>query len=227
MGGGGGVRVAVIGAGILGAAVARELLLRDPAARVTVIEKEAEPALHQTGRNSGVVHAGLYYPPGSAKARLVRSGIDLLRTFCADRDLPYQECGKVLVALTEQDRERMTAIFDRARANGVPGVRLVDADGLREIEPHADRDRRAALPDDRDHRLRRDHPRPAWTTCPRRRRRCGPRLAVTAFAEVPGGVRWLASGRRRRTGRRRPGDPLRRACRRTGGAARPGRAGAA
>ena len=126
----------MIGAGILGAAVAREILLRDPAARVTVIEKEAEPALHQTGRNSGVVHAGLYYPPGSAKARLVRSGIDLLRTFCADRDLPYQECGKVLVALTEQDRERMTAIFDRARANGVPGVRLVDADGLREIEPH-------------------------------------------------------------------------------------------
>ncbi len=132
----GGARVAVIGAGILGAAVARELLLRDPAARVTVIEKEHEPALHQTGRNSGVVHAGLYYAPGSAKARLVRSGIEQLQKFCADRGLPYQECGKVLVALNEQDRVRITAIFDRSRANGVPGVRLVDADGLREIEPH-------------------------------------------------------------------------------------------
>lgn len=134
---GGRTRVAVIGAGILGAAVAREVLLRDAGARVTVIEKESEPALHQTGRNSGVVHAGLYYPPGSAKARLVRSGIDQLRGFCAERGLAYVECGKVLVALTEQDRVRMTAIFDRARANGVPGVQLVDADGLREIEPHA------------------------------------------------------------------------------------------
>lgn len=132
-----GTRVAVIGAGIIGAAVARELLLRDPATRVTVIEKEAEPALHQTGRNSGVVHAGLYYPPGSAKARLVRSGIALLQAFCADHGLPYLEVGKVLVALTDQDRERMAAIFERARANGVPGVRLVDADGLRELEPHA------------------------------------------------------------------------------------------
>ncbi|MFC7621072.1 L-2-hydroxyglutarate oxidase [Microlunatus sp. GCM10028923] len=132
-----GNRVAVIGAGIIGAAVARELLLRDPATRVTVIEKEAEPALHQTGRNSGVVHAGLYYTPGSAKARLVRSGIALLQTFCDDHGLPYQEVGKVLVALTDQDRERMSAIFERARANGVPGVRLVDADGLRELEPHA------------------------------------------------------------------------------------------
>ncbi|GAB3763431.1 L-2-hydroxyglutarate oxidase [Microlunatus parietis] len=127
----------MIGAGIIGAAVARELLLRDPATRVTVIEKEAEPALHQTGRNSGVVHAGLYYLPGSAKARLVRSGIALLRAFCDDHGLPYQEVGKVLVALTDQDRERMAAIFERARANGVPGVRLVDADGLRELEPHA------------------------------------------------------------------------------------------
>lgn len=132
-----GNRVAVIGAGIIGAAVARELLLRDPATRVTVIEKEPEPALHQTGRNSGVVHAGLYYPPGSAKARLVRSGIALLRAFCDDHGLPYREVGKVLVALTDQDRERMAAIFERARANGVPGVRLVDADGLRELEPHA------------------------------------------------------------------------------------------
>src|SRR5690606_651725 len=130
-------RWAVIGAGILGAAVARELLLREPDARVTVLEKESGPALHQTGRNSGVVHAGLYYPPGSAKARLVRAGIEALRAFCAEHGLPYQECGQVLVALTEQDRQRMIAIFDRAKANGVPGVRLVDADGLREIEPHA------------------------------------------------------------------------------------------
>ena len=130
-------RVAVVGAGIVGLAVARELLASVDGARVTVYEKEAAVARHQTGHNSGVVHAGLYYVPGSLKARLCRRGVQLLRDYVAQKDIRYQECGKIVVALTEQDRERLAAIRERAQANGVPGVRMLDRDGITEVEPHA------------------------------------------------------------------------------------------
>jgi L-2-hydroxyglutarate oxidase LhgO len=126
----------VVGGGIIGAAVARALTRSEPAAKVSVLEKELTPGLHQTGRNSGVVHAGLYYTPGSAKARFARRGIGLLRSYCAEHGLVYDECGKVLVALTERDRRRLADIQARATANGVPGIRLLDADQIREIEPH-------------------------------------------------------------------------------------------
>lgn len=129
-------RHAVIGAGIIGVAVARALLRADTSARVTVLEKEDQPGLHQTGRNSGVVHAGLYYTPGSAKARFARRGVALLRDYCHQHGLLFDECGKVLVALDERDRHRMADIEQRARANGVPGVRWLDPDELHEIEPH-------------------------------------------------------------------------------------------
>ena len=102
------------------------------------MEKEQELARHQTGRNSGVVHAGLYYPPGSLKATLCRRGVLLLQQFCADHGLTYHECGKVLIALDERERERLASIRERAVANGVPGVRLLDREGLRAVEPHAD-----------------------------------------------------------------------------------------
>ncbi|WP_426246869.1 L-2-hydroxyglutarate oxidase [Nocardioides sp. LHG3406-4] len=127
---------AVVGGGIIGLAVAARLQEVDPDASVTVLEKEDTLASHQTGRNSGVVHAGLYYEPGSLKARLCRRGVGLLRDFCHAHDIAYDEIGKVLVALDEQDRSRLGAIEDRARANGVPGVRRVDGAELREIEPH-------------------------------------------------------------------------------------------
>jgi (S)-2-hydroxyglutarate dehydrogenase len=130
-------RYAVIGGGIVGAAVARRLLQVAPDVSVTVLEKEPELGAHQTGRNSGVVHAGLYYQPGSLKARLCRRGVVLLRDFCAEHDVAYVECGKVLVALDELERARLLAIRDRAVANGVPGIRLLDAAGIAEIEPHA------------------------------------------------------------------------------------------
>lgn len=129
-------RYAVVGAGIIGAAVARELLRRNDSVQVTVLEKERDPAGHQTGRNSGVVHAGLYYPPGSAKARLVRRGVRLLRDFCVQRDLPFVERGKVLVALNDRDLERLGAVEARAKANGVPGIRRLGRDELRAVEPH-------------------------------------------------------------------------------------------
>ncbi len=131
------IRVAVVGAGIVGLAVARELLASADGVQVSVFEKEAGVAAHQTGHNSGVVHAGLYYLPGSLKARLCRRGVHLLRDYAATKDIRYQECGKLVVALTDIDAERLLAIRERAQANGVPGLRLLDSDGITEVEPHA------------------------------------------------------------------------------------------
>ncbi|BBY91881.1 hydroxyglutarate oxidase [Mycobacterium gallinarum] len=129
-------RVAVIGGGIVGVAIAREILIRRPDARVTLFEKEDRLAAHQTGRNSGVVHAGLYYRPGSNKAVLCRRGVGLLEEFCVQRGIQNIKCGKVLVALDETERARLGGIEERARANGVPGVRTIGPEELREIEPH-------------------------------------------------------------------------------------------
>jgi L-2-hydroxyglutarate oxidase len=131
-----GQRVAVVGGGIIGAATARRLAEVIPDAQVTLLEKEDRLAAHQTGRNSGVAHAGLYYPPGSLKATLCRRGIGLLRDFCAEKSLRYDEIGKVLVALDGEEHARLDAIAERARANGVPGIRVIDRGELREREPH-------------------------------------------------------------------------------------------
>src|SRR5690606_29344503 len=102
--------IGIIGGGIVGLALARWITRERPGARVTVLEKEDRVAAHQTGRNSGVVHAGLYYRPGSLKASLCRRGTLLLREYCAERDLPYQEVGKVLVARDADDAERLDRI---------------------------------------------------------------------------------------------------------------------
>lgn len=129
---------AVVGGGILGVAVAHRLLETGLADEVDILEKEAGLARHQTGRNSGVVHAGLYYPPGSLKARLCRRGVGMLREFCGEHGVAYSEIGKVLVALDDTEADRLSGIEERARANGVPGVRRLDAAALREIEPHVE-----------------------------------------------------------------------------------------
>ncbi len=131
-----GSRVVVIGGGIVGAAIARAVAQRHTRAQVTVLEKEASPGRHQTGRNSGVVHAGLYYAPGSDKARLSREGVARLKEYCTARRLPYEEVGKVLVALDAEDEQRLRGIHERARANNVPGVRWLSSEQLRDIEPH-------------------------------------------------------------------------------------------
>lgn len=130
-------RYVVVGAGIVGAAIARELTRRMPGASVTLIEKEREPAGHQTGHNSGVVHAGLYYEPGGLKARLCRRGGDLLKEFCAEKALPYLECGKLVVALDPVEEQRLQEIFRRAQANRVPSVEMLGPAGIRDIEPNA------------------------------------------------------------------------------------------
>jgi (S)-2-hydroxyglutarate dehydrogenase len=130
------IRVGIVGGGIVGVALARRIagLGRDVA--VTVLEKEPELARHQTGRNSGVVHAGLYYTPGSLKARLCRRGVELLSAFCAANGLAYDRCGKVVVALDQTELGRLAAIGERAAANGVPGVRMIGPGELAELEPH-------------------------------------------------------------------------------------------
>ncbi|NUL46117.1 L-2-hydroxyglutarate oxidase [Cellulosimicrobium funkei] len=129
-------RYAVVGGGIVGTAVAQRLLEQDAGADITLFEKEEQLATHQTGRNSGVVHAGLYYTPGSLKARLCRQGVGLLREFCAEHGISYQEIGKVLVSLNPEETARLVKIEERARANGVPGVRRISAAELQDIEPH-------------------------------------------------------------------------------------------
>lgn len=128
-------RVAVVGAGIIGLALARHLT-QTSGAEVTVLEKESAVGVHQTGHNSGVVHAGVYYAPGSLKARLCRRGVSLLRSYCAERSLPYEECGKVIVARNEDEVTTLRGLRDRAQINGVPGLRWLTGRELTTVEPH-------------------------------------------------------------------------------------------
>ncbi|GHC92239.1 hydroxyglutarate oxidase [Nocardiopsis terrae] len=129
--------IGIVGAGIVGLALARHITRHRPGTRVTVIEKENRVAAHQSGHNSGVVHAGLYYRPGSLKATLCRRGVGLLRDYCAEHGLPYEEAGKLLVAVGAEEEERLDDIERRAEENGVPGVTRLGPEGIREIEPHA------------------------------------------------------------------------------------------
>lgn len=133
-----GIRIGVVGGGIIGLAVARELLQRRPGADLVLFEKEAEVASHQTGRNSGVVHAGLYYEPGGLKATLCRRGAGLLRDYAQQHQVAYHECGKIVVAKNELERERLRAIYAKATANGVPGVRMINAQEIQDLEPRTE-----------------------------------------------------------------------------------------
>ena len=129
--------VAIIGAGIVGLATAFTLIDRHPRLRVVVVDKESRIAHHQSGRNSGVIHRGVYYAPGSLKARLCVEGAETLVQFCARRGIPVQLVGKVIVALDEAELPALHELQRRGEANGVPGLRMIDAAELREIEPHA------------------------------------------------------------------------------------------
>jgi len=131
------VDLAIIGGGIVGLATAYRLLEARPQLRLTVLEKEVELASHQSGHNSGVIHAGLYYAPGSLKARLCREGKDALESFCEAHAIPFEHTGKLVVALTDAELPRLEALRERATANGVPGLQVVGPERIREIEPHA------------------------------------------------------------------------------------------
>jgi L-2-hydroxyglutarate oxidase len=128
--------VVVVGGGIVGLATAYRLLELGPDLRVAVVEKERELAMHQSGRNSGVIHAGLYYAPGSLKARLCREGKAELEAFCTRKEIRFDRCGKLVVALAETELPRLEALRERAEANAVPGLEVVGPTRMRELEPH-------------------------------------------------------------------------------------------
>ncbi len=127
--------IAVVGGGIIGTAVARELTRKQPQAHITLIEKESQLAQHQSGHNSGVVHMGLDCEPGSTNAKLYRRGVELLTGYTTGHGLPFKECGKLVVAQDMDELERLDAMFERAQAAGLPGVRMLDRAQMREVEP--------------------------------------------------------------------------------------------
>ncbi|MDO8211731.1 FAD-dependent oxidoreductase [Conexibacter sp. CPCC 206217] len=128
--------LAIVGAGLLGLATARELLRRQPGLKVAVIEREPDVAAHQSGHNSGVIHAGIYYKPGSLKAQLCVTGASELYAFCEQHAIDHERCGKLVVATDASELPRLDELERRGVANGVPGLRRLDAAGMAEIEPH-------------------------------------------------------------------------------------------
>ncbi|WP_092104432.1 FAD-dependent oxidoreductase [Brevibacterium sandarakinum] len=130
-------RVAVVGAGIVGVALAREIISRLPEADVTVFDKAEQVAAHQSGHSSGIVDPALDAKPGSSEAKLARRGVELLVPFVSERGIPYRECGQLLVAQNTDEADRLEEILAHAEANQVPGVRLLDRTEMREIEPNA------------------------------------------------------------------------------------------
>ncbi|WP_435252098.1 L-2-hydroxyglutarate oxidase [Streptomyces tendae] len=187
--------IGIVGAGIVGLATGREIALRRPGTRVVVFEKEKQVSLHQTGHNSGVVHAGIYYTPGSLKADLTVRGVALLREYCQDRELPYREIGKLVMAVRQDELGRMENLYERAKNNHVPDLRRVSKDEIKELEPNAGGI--AAL----------HSPRTAITDYPAVAREFAKDIAdaggevrlgfpVTGITNVPGGIE-VASGQQR------------------------------
>jgi (S)-2-hydroxyglutarate dehydrogenase len=127
----------VIGGGVVGLAVALEITRRFPHLRLLVLEKEDRVALHQSGHNSGVIHSGVYYKPGSLKARLCVTGAEAMVEFCREHGIPHKVCGKVVVATSPDELPGLEDLRRRGEANGLVGLRLIGPEELREIEPHA------------------------------------------------------------------------------------------
>jgi (S)-2-hydroxyglutarate dehydrogenase len=128
--------LAIIGGGIVGLATARGLLERFPSLSLVICEKESELGTHQTGHNSGVIHSGIYYKPGSYKAKLCVEGARLAVEFCDAHGIKYDRCGKVIIATSQEELPRLRTLHERGVANGVPGVTMIAAERVREIEPH-------------------------------------------------------------------------------------------
>jgi L-2-hydroxyglutarate oxidase len=126
---------AIIGGGIVGLATAMTLMQRYPAARIVLLEKEESPSFHQSGRNSGVIHAGIYYKPGSFKAKFTRAGARSMVKFCQDYDIPHEVCGKIIVAIETKELPRLEALFQRGLQNGL-AVKRIAPEEVRDIEPH-------------------------------------------------------------------------------------------
>jgi L-2-hydroxyglutarate oxidase len=132
-----GCDIIVIGGGIVGLSVAREVTRQFPRLRLALVEKEARVGTHQSGHNSGVIHSGVYYKPGSMKARMCVEGAAAMVEFCREHGVPFNICGKVIVATSEEELPRLRDLLARGQANGVAGLRMLEPEELREIEPHA------------------------------------------------------------------------------------------
>lgn len=126
----------IIGAGIVGLSTAYHIKRKNPKLRVVILEKEPQIALHQTGHNSGVIHSGIYYKPGSLKAVNCKKGYDQLIRFCEDNEVKYDLCGKIIVATQKSELPIMSNIFDRGIANGLSGIKKINGEQIRELEPH-------------------------------------------------------------------------------------------
>src|SRR5260370_35415824 len=129
--------VAVVGAGIVGLAVAREILQRRPGASMVVVERESDVARHPTGQNSGVIHGGIYYEPGSLKAKLCVEGATRMYEYAEQHRIAHERCGKLIVAVRDDELTRFEELERRGVANGVPGLRRISAAEIRDIEPNA------------------------------------------------------------------------------------------
>ncbi|MBI3316657.1 MAG: L-2-hydroxyglutarate oxidase [Candidatus Omnitrophica bacterium] len=125
----------IIGGGIVGLATAREILLRNPEAKVTVLEKESQIALHQSGHNSGVIHSGIYYKPGTEKAKTCREGIRLLHEFCEEKGIVRRRVGKLIIAISEEERQRLGPLKEQGLANGIKDIKQVRQDEIKGYEP--------------------------------------------------------------------------------------------
>ena len=129
--------VIIVGGGIVGLATAHRLLEARPPLKILLLEKEAKLAAHQTGNNSGVLHSGLYYKPGSAKAQCAVQGLQQMLAFCREHDVAHEQCGKIVVATEPNELERLENLWTRGNANGLLGLRKLNPQQIKEIEPHA------------------------------------------------------------------------------------------
>lgn len=130
--------IAVVGGGIIGLATAQELIRRHPKLKLIVLEKEKDLASHQTGHNSGVIHAGIYYKPGTLKAKLCVQGLELTYKYCDEHKIPYKKCGKLIVAVTDEEVPRLEELYKRGIQNGAKGLTFLSRSEIKEIEPHCE-----------------------------------------------------------------------------------------
>jgi len=139
--------IAVIGAGIVGLATTLALAERQPGAGIVVLDKEAQVAAHQTGHNSGVIHSGIYYKPGSLKAKLCVEGARLMKAFCTEHGIHWEPCGKLIVATDDNEIGRLQNIYERGQANGLSGLKILEAEEVRGLEPHCQAVRAIVVPE--------------------------------------------------------------------------------
>lgn len=128
--------ILVVGGGIVGFATARALLQRTKCLRVALVEKENGPSVHQSGHNSGVIHAGIYYKPGTMRAKLCIEGLHKTYEYCAQNNIPHKKCGKLIVATEESQIKSLNDLYERGLENGTPDIRMIDKNDIKTIEPY-------------------------------------------------------------------------------------------